>query len=125
MNWKRSRPVTGTCCGLQKSGISTRGDQARMGRKRKDGYDGIGLTVTLYVAGIAAALVILGAMLRSGHALKALLMSVLQGVAALFAVNVLGTLTGVTLAVNWWTLGISSLGGTAGVVFLLVLNVIL
>lgn len=67
-----------------------------MGRKRKDGYDGIGLTVTLYVAGIAAALVILGAMLRSGHALKALLMSVLQGVAALFAVNVLGTLTGVT-----------------------------
>ena len=96
-----------------------------MGRKRKDGYDGIGLTVTLYVAGIAAALVILGAMLRSGHALKALLMSVLQGVAALFAVNVLGTLTGVTLAVNWWTLGISSLGGTAGVVFLLVLNVIL
>lgn len=91
-----------------------------MGRKRKDGYDGIGLTVTLYVAGIAAALVILGAMLRSGHALKALLMSVLQGVAALFAVNVLGTLTGVTLAVNWWTLGISSLGGTAGVVFLLV-----
>ena len=79
-----------------------------MGRKRKDGYDGIGLTVTLYVAGIAAALVILGAMLRSGHALKALLMSVLQGVAALFAVNVLGTLTGVTLAVNWWTLGISS-----------------
>ena len=94
-----------------------------MGRKRKDGYDGIGLTVTLYVAGIAAALVILGAMLRSGHALKALLMSVLQG--ALFAVNVLGTLTGVTLAVNWWTLGISSLGGTAGVVFLLVLNVIL
>ena len=96
-----------------------------MGRKRKDGYDGIGLTVTLYVAGIAAALVILGAMLRSGHALKALLMSVLQGVAALSAVNVLGTLTGVTLAVNWWTLGISSLGGTAGVVFLLVLNVIL
>ena len=96
-----------------------------MGRKRKDGYDGIGLTVALYVAGIAAALVILGVMLRSGHALKALLTSVLQGVAALFAVNVLGTLTGVTLAVNWWTLGISSLGGTAGVVFLLVLNVIL
>ncbi len=96
-----------------------------MGRKRKDGYDGIGLTVALYAAGIAAALVILGAMLRSGHAFKALLMSVLQGVAALFAVNVLGTLTGVTLAVNWWTLGISSLGGTAGVILLLVLNVIL
>lgn len=68
---------------------------------------------------------ILGAMLRSGHAFKALLMSVLQGVAALFAVNVLGTLTGVTLAVNWWTLGISSLGGTAGVILLLVLNVVL
>lgn len=52
-------------------------------------------------------------------------MSVLQGVAALFAVNVLGTLTGVTLAVNWWTLGASALGGTAGVILLLGLNVIL
>lgn len=96
-----------------------------MGRKRKDGYDGIGLTVTLYAAGIAASLVILGTMLRSGHAFKALLMSILQGIAALFAINVLGTLTGVTLAVNWWTLGVSSLGGTAGVMLLLVLNVIL
>ena len=96
MNWKRSRPVTGTCCGLQKSGISTARRSSPYGAQTEGWIRWDSLTVTLYVAGIAAALVILGAMLRSGHALKALLMSVLQGVAALFAVNVLGTLTGVT-----------------------------
>ncbi len=59
------------------------------------------------------------ALLRSGHFLKAFLLTLTQGVASLFAVNLTGMLTGITIAVNWYTLGVCCLTGTPGVIMML------
>lgn len=73
------------------------------------------IIVLLAVSGI----IILAAMLKSKHFFKAFFFSAAQGLAALFAVNLLSAATGVSLAVNAVTLAISALGGTAGVAALL------
>lgn len=65
-------------------------------------------------------LITLVVMLKSKHFFKAFFLSALQGIAALFAVNLLSSLTGVSLSVNGITLALSAIGGTAGVVGLLV-----
>jgi len=59
-------------------------------------------------------------MFKSKNFFKALVFSALQGVAALFAVNLLSAATGVSLAVNGVTLALSAIGGTAGVVGMLI-----
>ena len=72
----------------------------------------------------ACALAVLITMLRSDKAFRAFLLTCLQGVAALFAVNITGLLTGVTLSVNWCSLGAGAIFGTPGVISLLILDVI-
>ncbi len=71
-----------------------------------------------------AVLTVFIAMLKTGHFFKALFLTCLQGVAAVFAVNAVGLLTGVTLAVNWYTLSTGAVFGTPGVISLLLLDVI-
>lgn len=68
---------------------------------------------------ICSGFIILLIMLRSKHFVRSFILSSLQGVAVLFAVNLLSSVTGFELAVNPITLGISALGGTAGVIMLL------
>lgn len=77
--------------------------------------------VLLAVSGI----MILAVMFKSKHFFKAVFFSALQGLAALFAVNLLSAVTGFSLAVNAVTLLISALGGTAGVAALLFSRIIL
>ncbi|MCL2508894.1 MAG: pro-sigmaK processing inhibitor BofA family protein [Oscillospiraceae bacterium] len=72
----------------------------------------------------AAALAVLVTMFKTKRGAKVLFLTVLQGVAALFAVNIIGLLTGVTLAVNWYTLGASAVFGAPGVISMLLLEVI-
>ena len=48
-----------------------------------------------------------------------------QGLAAVFAVNLAGLVTGITLAVNWYTLGTAVLLGLPGVITALGLNLLL
>lgn len=71
-----------------------------------------------------AALTVLITMLKTGHFVKAVFLTCLQGVAALFAVNAAGLLTGVTLSVNWYTIGAGAVFGTPGVISVLLLDVI-
>ena len=52
-------------------------------------------------------------------------LSALQGIAALFAVNLTGMITGVTIAVNWYTLLTYIILGLPGVIATLVLNFIM
>ena len=78
----------------------------------------------LYVLPAAAALAVLAACVRSGHALRSLFGTAVQGVVSLFAVNAVGTLTGVTIAVNPVTLAASGLFGIPGTISLLLLNTI-
>ena len=68
----------------------------------------------------AFSVIILAVMVKSKHFFKALVLSALQGVAALFAVNLLSAATGVTLVVNPVTLAVSAVGSLPGVVAMLV-----
>lgn len=81
----------------------------------------IAVIIILALAGIA----VLFSMLKSGHFLKSLVTSVFQGIASLMAVNVLGLLTGVTIAVNWYTLAGVSLFGIPSTITLILLDTFL
>lgn len=65
---------------------------------------------------------ILLAAFRSGHPFRAILATALQGTCAFFAVYALGALCGVHVPLNGFTAAISLLGGTPGVIFLLLMQ---
>lgn len=56
---------------------------------------------------------------------RAFFLTAIQGVAALFAVNVAGGLTGVTLSVNALTIGSGVLFGTPGIIMNLIAEVVM
>ena len=68
-----------------------------------------------------AALAVLTALIKSGHFLRYLLLSAISGIGSLFAVNLLSSLTGVSIALNYITLGVSSVFGISGVIGLLLM----
>lgn len=51
--------------------------------------------------------------------------SAFQGIAAMLAVNLVGVISGVTVAVNWYTLSACALLGLPGVIGTLMLNFIM
>ncbi len=59
---------------------------------------------------------------KSRHFIKSLTGSVFQGLASLLAVNVIGLLTGVTVALNWYTIAFSCVFGTPACIALLFLD---
>lgn len=80
---------------------------------------------TLTIAAlIVSAAVILICCLKSKHFLKYILLSILSGLAAFFAVQLLGTVIELTVPITPLTLGISCLGGVPGVILILVLDVL-
>ena len=68
----------------------------------------------------AFSLITLLVMIKSKHFFKALILSAAQGIAALFAVNLLSAATGVSLAVNPITLALSAVGSLPAVIAMLV-----
>ena len=80
------------------------------------------LKVFLYAAACCGGFVILLSLLRSRRLFRYLVLSVASGLAALFAVNAVGMLTSIRLAVNGFTLGVSATAGPPGVVALLLLD---
>lgn len=77
------------------------------------------LKVLLCALAGGGSLAIVMSMLRTRRLLRNLLLSVISGIAALYAVNALGLLTGIRLAVNGFTLGVSAVAGPPGVIALL------
>ena len=67
---------------------------------------------------------ILFSMLRTKRFFAALLLSVLQGIVAFFAANFVGGFFGVHIPMNWYSLSVAAVGGTPGVVLLLLLQTI-
>ena len=65
------------------------------------------------------ALAVLIALIKSGHFLRYLLLSAISGIGSLFAINLLTSVTGVGIALNYITLGVSSVFGISGVIGLL------
>ena len=68
---------------------------------------------------IVAAVTILISMAKSGHFFKSLFLTIIQGIVALFAVNVIGMLTGVVIPLNWYTIGTSAFLGIPGVIMII------
>jgi hypothetical protein len=73
------------------------------------------------IAGIAVLIYVF----KSRQPLKNLFTSVFQGIASMMAVNVLGLITGVTIAVNWYTLLTASLFGIPSVITIVLLDAFL
>ena len=67
--------------------------------------------------------VIFIAYFKSKRFFTALLFTALQGICALFAVNLIGKYIAVHIPINSWTLGISSIGGVSGVIMLLLCDI--
>ena len=75
-------------------------------------------------AAVISAVCVLWCMIKSEKGASSFALSALQGIAAMFAVNLAGLVTGVTLAVNWYTIVSFILLGMPGVIGALVLNLI-
>lgn len=74
---------------------------------------------------VICAVSVLWWMIKSEKGATCFAVSALQGLAAVFAVNLAGLVTGITLAVNWYTLGTAVLLGLPGVITALGLNLLL
>ena len=62
---------------------------------------------------------------RSGRFILSLTLTALQGIAALFAVNIIGSLIGTHININPFSLCVSGVFGTAGVILMLLINSII
>ena len=63
-------------------------------------------------------------MIKSEKGATSFILSALQGIAAMCAVNLTGMITGVTVAVNWYTIISTVVLGLPGVIGTLALNFI-
>lgn len=64
-------------------------------------------------------LIVIIAMIKTKRFFTVTLLTVLQGICTLFAVNLIGNYINVHIPVNGWSLGISSIGGISGVIMML------
>lgn len=62
---------------------------------------------------------------KSKRFMTALLITTLQGLCALFAVNLIGKYISVHIPINTYTLGLSSVGGVSGVIMVLLCDIFL
>lgn len=68
-------------------------------------------------------LIVLVAHIKSKKFFISTFLTVLQGICALFAVNLLGQYISIHIPINGLTLGISSVGGISGVIMMLLCDV--
>ena len=68
------------------------------------------------------AFIVLLTLIKSRHFIRYLLLSAISGIGALFAVNLLTSITGVSIALNYITLAVSGIFGISGVIALVLVN---
>ena len=66
--------------------------------------------------------IVLLTLIKSGHFVKYLILSAISGIGALFAVNLLTSITGVSITLNYITLAVSGIFGISGVIALVLIN---
>jgi hypothetical protein len=71
------------------------------------------------------ALAVFIAMYKSEHFVKSLLLTAFQGIASMLCVNALGLVTGVTIAVNWYTIATVSFFGMPSCIALTIMQLII
>ena len=82
------------------------------------------MSVFFIGAAIIAAVCVLWWMVKSEKGATSFALSALQGLAAMFAVNLTGLITGVTIAVNWYTIATFIVLGLPGVIGAVVLDML-
>lgn len=85
----------------------------------------MGIRAALGVTAGAVALILILWAAKSPKGIRYLFLTSLEGLAAFCAVNLIGVITGVTVAVNFYTLPTAMLCGIPGVISLLMFNYIL
>lgn len=68
------------------------------------------------------AIVCLGVSYKSGHFIKSVLLTAFSGIGALFAVNIISYISGVSIALNYITLSVSGILGIPGVIMLMFIH---
>lgn len=76
------------------------------------------------IAAIISTVVVLWWMIKNEKGGLTFIKSAFQGLAGMFAVNLLGMVTGVTIAVNWYSIVSFIILGLPGVIGALMLNLI-
>ena len=76
-------------------------------------------------AAIIASVCVMWWTVKSEKGARSFVLSALQGIAAMFAVNLTGMVTGVTIAVNWYTVATYIVLGLPGVITTLIINLVL
>ncbi len=79
----------------------------------------------LITAAIVAVLCVIWWTVKSEKGATSFALSALQGIAAMCAVNLTGLFTGVTLAVNWYTIASFIVLGLPGVIGALIIRLII
>ena len=79
------------------------------------------ITPLIFALAFGAVIVLL-ILIKSGHFIRYLLLSAISGIGALFAVNLLTSVTGVSIALNYITLAVSGIFGISGVIALVLIN---
>ena len=79
------------------------------------------ITPLIFALAFGAVIVLL-TLIKSGHFIRYLLLSTISGIGALFAVNLLTSVTGVSIALNYITLAVSGIFGISGVIALVLIN---
>lgn len=85
---------------------------------------GTGLTILVFSVLGVAMLVALIAMVRTGKPIRFCLGSLLQGICALAAVNIVGTFSGVSLGLSWFSVAGCAAFGVPGVITMLLMRCI-
>jgi inhibitor of the pro-sigma K processing machinery len=85
---------------------------------------GTGLTILVFSVLGVAMLVALIAMVRTGKPIRFCLGSLLQGICALAAVNIVGIFSGVSLGLSWFSVAGCAAFGVPGVITMLLMRCI-
>ncbi len=72
----------------------------------------------MIIALAVGTVIVLTALIKSKHFFGYFILSAISGIGSLFAVNLLSEVTGVSIALNYITLSVSSLFGISGVIAL-------
>ena len=73
---------------------------------------------------ILACLIIVVSAFKTKRFFSCFILSTLQGIAAIFAVNALGLVTGLHLSLNGYTIAASVIGGTPAVIGMIVAEIL-
>lgn len=82
-------------------------------------------SIWLILAAIFFSLVFIQILVRAKRPVRKAISGILTGTFSLFAVNLLGTFTSVTLPISLLSIGISAVAGIPGVTMLLILRMIM